>query len=391
MYGCDEDELDSFVPQSPGILFSEAEETREAAKDVSVSNPFFMAKLNACARKANVTQQGNKQLLTPARQESSPARKESDADAPLSSPHTSQPHSERLSTTPKPKEASAAGHQQAFRLPVQDERNAWFDIASLQKSAPHSTRKNRSYAPFPDTQSLVPRGELGDLLDDPRPLSPARKNRDIRAFMTPGQTPNTAGPLDHTSRHPTPHDENVTPAPRQRPARLPAGFVRASVLDLEGPAYEERAPNAAVPDDEDSAPAPAPAPASRRRRTTDWGPKRAHRTRSVPLPLDRVPSYAHMQNVILRISDASTGTVQRAIRGIEARGTFVGWNEPALDAYDTFAYAISDDEMDAWTKRLGGLLATWYPEGEPVGGLGELVRTAFAGSDALQSSTGSNR
>lgn len=488
MYGCDEDELDSFVPQSPGILFSEAEETREAAKDVSVSNPFFMAKLNACARKANVTQQGNKQLLTPARQESSPARKESDADAPLSSPvqaanptsrspfltprasspvvqssgqggfnplnrivgHSNSPtpelmihphayaedatsmesaprrrevlldsqmhasltsssdamfvdQTELTAGTPlnripnvSPQRRSPRKHQQRainkpFVSPVQDERNAWFDIASLQKSAPHSTRKNRSYAPFPDTQSLVPRGELGDLLDDPRPLSPARKNRDIRAFMTPGQTPNTAGPLDHTSRHPTPHDENVTPAPRQRPARLPAGFVRASVLDLEGPAYEERAPNAAVPDDEDSAPAPAPAPASRRRRTTDWGPKRAHRTRSVPLPLDRVPSYAHMQNVILRISDASTGTVQRAIRGIEARGTFVGWNEPALDAYDTFAYAISDDEMDAWTKRLGGLLATWYPEGEPVGGLGELVRTAFAGSDALQSSTGSNR
>ena len=292
----------------------------------------------------------------------------------------------------------------------------WFD--HLEDEGRLRPKQKRPYQPR-DSEGLVRQGELGDLVDDPRPLTPPRRNRDIRDFVgsvdltgadsassfiesrnygqgNRGRSVGEETPLGSGVAH-----ENASPSKGVLGAR---GFIPASELAAmearfgplnkntvqappkrrktgEGRALREISGNGTVTIEDGVVDGVRPVTsnrmASKRRRTTDDSTSKTHRTKPSRLPLERVPAGQRMHNVDIKIP-TSVREISRWAGKVDEERSLVGWNEPALDTYDAFATMPNAIEVQSLAAKLHELLINRVSDGEMVQDLGVLVGDAFA-------------
>jgi DNA mismatch repair protein MutL len=488
MYGCDEEDLDTMDARpSTGHTEADFEELRHAQKDVNVSNPWVMAKLNASNKQVGTASSGpaksasqqershqlNKDttafnldsvaLPTPrassptnpatpfhpsdhvpevrlahdgrVNRSSSPSRNNftpvqaiigagaletpspSQQRAPRAynygvTPQTIGPQSTPLSAIPqaRPRGRATAKNKtpvnKPFVSPLPDDGPArekvWFD--HLEGIEERGRARPRRRQMEPSSAGLVQQGEMDE---SSRPLTPPRRNRDIREFVASvdvtGDDTSPAIPdvlarnAPHSRRSvqtgesPIDQDENI---PNNYGALSGRGFVPASELAaLEahiGSAAKQMAPppkrrktgqgvlrqisgNAPpVTEEPETDQEYRPETASRRHSSA-----KLTRTKSSRLPLERIPAGKGTQNLVVKLNITSSNIAQTA-QDIDTGYSLLGWNEPAIDAYDIFAEERSKDEVQAMAEKLRELLINRVSDGDMVQDLGQLVDAALS-------------
>lgn len=282
----------------------------------------------------------------------------------------------------------------------QREERVWFDhLEDEQHQRPRANRRRPYHVCNKD--GLITQGELGDLVEGPRPLTPPRRNRDMRDFVTlvePGTDENAASLIqsrndpmqdDLCGRTDTDelktagegNEENVAP-----PTGLLSdqGFVPASkLLQLKShlPAKYQGSPpktkrcrttesralattsaNLTVPAKEaegDYQLPPHGRTVSSHRRTTDG--TKSRRTKSSLLPLERTPAAQRTHHLAISVS-----TSLRDIELIAAR-----------DSGSGFAAMLEGESMRQLVDHLHGLVVDRVSDEEMVQDLHVLVRDAF--------------
>ena len=314
-----------------------------------------------------------------------------------------------------------------YKTPLKDQPapyRVWFDHLEgigqrRSPKRPYEAREN---------DGLEVQGELGDLVDDSRPLTPPRRNRDMRDFfirqdrhddesladlMESRNYPRerqdqSLGRTAEASSHAVMEDANEDHG--QRNGILGGtGFVPASELtaienrfgpqkpDTSRPAkrrktnevrvLREISGNAPAQDEANDEEYPANANAGAapiRRRTTEGNPVNSRRRKSSRLPLERVPNGQATHNLRLdlptdmrKVSDMTTK--------IDKHCSLLGWNEHALNSHNGFATTCDAAAMKDLTTKLQEVLTHYYPESEMVHDLGVMVHGAFAAhSQAMQ-------
>jgi hypothetical protein len=101
------------------------------------------------------------------------------------------------------------------------------------------------------------------------------------------------------------------------------------------------------------------------------------RTKSSRLPLERIPAGKGTQNLILKLNITPTD-IARTAQDMDPGYSLLGWNEPAVDAYDVFAEERSKDEVQAMAGKLHELLINRVSDGDMVQDLGQLVDAALS-------------
>lgn len=278
---------------------------------------------------------------------------------------------------------------------IPKERDAWFNIPEMhQPQRPkRNVRPAYSYASWPPEYI---RHELGNLTEPAQLLSPPKRNRDIRAFM--GQRNQAALQHESVSGSGTTtvsDQEDMLLQPSRHPCTRPGSraFVPASELDLDATGIENRTPvqskplrrrsddrpplietsgNPKVGDQESHDQGPP-----KRRCTTAGGPQKTQRTKSSQWPLESVPPYVHMHDVV-STSVLTVQDLERTQEELIQQGGLLDWNEPALQPFDTFAMTTNDAEMARWITRLHDALTRHFPDLEMVLDLGNVVREALA-------------
>jgi len=489
MYGCDEEDLETMDARpSTGRTEADFEELRHAQKDVNVSNPWVMAKLNASNKQIHTARPGqatsvvhegtgrqldqdssafaSDSLTLPTPRPSSPTnpampfhpsdhvpdvrlahdgrvvRSSSSSPDRLNStptlantragtlvtpspsqqrpppaynygltPQTSEPQGTPLSAIPQARPRGRAMAQnktqvnQPFVSPLPDGGSArekvWFDHLEgiEERGRPRPRRRQNEVS----SAGLVQQGET----DEPsRPLTPPRANRDIREFVASvdltGDEASPATP-DALARNvpqsrrsvqagesPIDQDENT---PNNYGALSGRGFIPASELAaLEahlGSASKQMAPppkrrktgqgvlrqisgNAPPVVEEPEADQDyRPETATRRRSST-----RLPRTKSSRLPLERIPAGKATHNLLVKMN-ITFSDISRTTQDMDASYSLLGWNEPAIDAYDIFAKERSKYEVQAMADKLHELLINRVSDGEMVQDLGQLVNAAL--------------
>jgi DNA mismatch repair protein MutL len=490
MYGCDEEDLVTMDARpSTGRTEADFEELRHAQKDVNVSNPWVMAKLNASNRQndnprsgqaTSVSQEAvslhsskdatalrlnslgpptphassptspampfhpsdhvpNLRLAHDGRviESSSPSRDRSNftpiqantAAGTLVTPSPSQqrpvpaynygvtPQIEGLQGTPlsaipqvKPRGRAMAQNKtqvnKPFVSPLPDgvpaREKVWFD--HLEGIEERGRQRPRRMAKETSSAGLVQQGEMDD---SSRLLTPPRRNRDIREFvasvdltgdqispalpdMSTRNRPSSRRSVQ-TGESPIDQDENI---PNNYGALSGRGFVPASELAaLEahiGSAAKPMAPppkrrktgqgvlrqisgNAPPAIEESEAEQEyRPETASRRRSSA-----KLQRTKSSQLPLERIPAGKGTQNLVMRL-DITPEHMALKGQDLDPSYSLLGWNEPAIDAYDVFAEERNQDEVRAMGDKLHELLINRVSDGEMVQDLGKLVDAALS-------------
>ncbi|KAK3113286.1 hypothetical protein LTR53_009570 [Teratosphaeriaceae sp. CCFEE 6253] len=495
MYGCDEEDVDLMDRRPPiGRTEADFEELRQAGKDVTLSNPFVLAKMNTLLKPSNSAKVGEREpgalperylddrmeaqgLPTP--RPSSPVRHAHDFHPSDHVPDirlarngrvigvqalpAPRLHQERPPPASSPDQTSSAGHSIArdppaynillagqdqgssastplFAIPIAGQRprrnmprqspqtpfnrpfvspvmdgppqeQVWFD--HLEGGQRTRQKQKRQYQP---NNNLVRQGELDDA-DDPRPLTPPRRNRDIHDFVSSVDL--TGADLAASSVHPErrayvqagrprslslPRSgegrENESPAKGVSTARgfMPASELVALEAGLGTTMQNDGAPSskrrkasrgralrelsANVPtteradDGEEEVEVTGGRPASRPRTGEKQG-RRVTRTKSSRLPLERIPKGQGTHNLELTLT-TSEAEVSRWAGKIDEDASLLGWNQPSLDAYCAFAPAPDTAGMETMATKLHELLIDRVSDGEMVQDLGELVRRAFA-------------
>jgi DNA mismatch repair protein MutL len=508
MYGCDEEDLDLMDARPPtGRTDADLEELRQARRDVNLSNPWVIAKLNAPLKGRTPAQDDNHAVAMQVRgsevsNRSSAAisRPVIDLDAPgLPTPRPSSPSPLRSSFHPfnhvpdtriardgrligsqalPPPEMQIAprspqptafegdfSEQQLRRAPIYDytlssqapehsdglslrdipnaptrrryaadRQQAGFDNnppfrspLGDQKQAGRAYRVSKRAGRKPlrpprDTAGLVVQGELGDLQDLPRPLTPPMRNRDMRDFVTSLDLTadesaaslvesrncpqmRRARSVDNVvGRDTQNNEENLHPSAIMLGGR---GFIPASELaaleahirpiDNNGPrtvkrrktgedcALREINPNVADArrlGDDERQPKIGERAASRRRSTT--GGNRMQRIKSAHLPLERTPVGHAVQNIVLPVSISGRAIAQLAGK-IDEECSIARWDQPATDVYAGFAVAPTATTLQNLTIKLHRLLVHRVSVGEMMQDLQSLVRSAFDARDEASS------
>nr|OQO25173.1 hypothetical protein B0A51_06107 [Rachicladosporium sp. CCFEE 5018] len=508
MYGCDEEDLDAL--EGPSIAMqddAELAENRAIEKNVTVSNPWVLAKMHARPTQRQVdssvggiaqaspssssTTHGNDAVVD----DPEPRPPQSADIIGLLTPRASSPRPARqpfhpsgfvpdirfandgrlISSEPSDTERNVAGSSPTRRqmTPVSSQFGGTFrpintatsnmvqhdrdiPLAQIPQARPRgrapqargvvnrpfvaptavgppkervwfehlddieNTRPRRSRRPH-GTQhqhKLVAQGELGDLIDDPQPLSRAAQNRDIRDFvdtvtLTEGHDAatvrghdNRALQMSRRSNGVTEPSEGLTAAMGQSENASQAygalsgrGFMPASELaTLEAlgfakingqqPTAKRRktaeralrptsgnAPPNLVPVDEneDEYEPVRPRTKSGRRRSSIKQP----RTKSSNLPLERTPAGRRTYDLALT-SSISLQDIVVAQRRCETEHTLLDWSRSAVDLEDTFATIESHDEIAQLGRKVRELLINCVNDGDMVQDLGELIGTAFS-------------
>ncbi|GAB7334025.1 hypothetical protein MBLNU13_g06118t1 [Cladosporium sp. NU13] len=489
MYGCDEEDLETMDARpSTGRTEADFEELRHAQKDVNVSNPRVMAKLNASNKQVDTARLGqatpashegtgrqldknssasvNDALALPTPRPSSPtspampfhpsdhvsdvrlehdgrvvgssspsrdrlnftpihANAESGAlETPSPSqqrwppaynygltPQTSELQGTPLSAIPQARPRgrgmtqSKAQANKPFVSPPPDGGSArekvWFDhLEGIEERGRPRPRRRQNES---SSAGLVQQGVMDE---SNGALTPPRRNRDIREFVASVDlTGDEASPTmpDMSARDrprsrrsvqagESPADQNEN-TPNNYGALSGRGFVPASELAaLEahiGSAFKPMAPppkrrktgQGVLRQISGNAP-PAmeepetdqefrPETASLRRSST-----KLTRTKSSRLPLERIPAGKATQNLVVKLS-ITPSDIMRTAENMDAGYSLLGWNEPAIDAYDVFAEERSIDEVQAMADKLHELLIKRVSGGEMVLDLGHLVDAAL--------------
>lgn len=301
-----------------------------------------------------------------------------------------------------------------FRPPINDQplrEKVWFDHL---ENADRPRVAKRPYQPR-HNDGLVVQGELGELVDAPRPLTPPRRNRDVREYFTPAQESDISitdvidarqFPQQTRTRRldepdaPMLHDgENDDPT---RAARIYAGFIPASELTAIEDGFNSpkldtlRAPkrrktrerqvlrqisgNAPVEDEtagETRGAIPFSPDEPTRPLTAERIPGKTRRRKSSRLPLERVPKGQGTHNLVVNLSN-TIEQISSISGNIDKTTVLLQWNEPAIDPCDGFSTMFEDAAIEAITAKLHELLTAHIPGGEMVQDLGVVVRDAFA-------------
>jgi DNA mismatch repair protein MutL len=280
----------------------------------------------------------------------------------------------------------------------------WFDhLEGIEERGRQRPRRRQNEA---SSAGLVQQGEMEEL---GRPLTPPRRNRDIRDFVASVDlTGDDAAPRmpDAPARNnprndrsiavgqsPVDQDEN---APNNYGALSGRGFVPASELvALEAhigsgakpmaPPPKRRktgqgvlrqisgnAPPVVEETEVEADPEYRPDTTSRRRSSA-----KVQRTKSSRLPLERIPAGKGPQNLVVKLSLTASDISLKA-RCLDTNYSLLGWNEPAIDAYDVFAEERSKEEVQAMSDKLHELLINRVSDGEMVDDLGKLVQDALS-------------
>jgi hypothetical protein len=222
--------------------------------------------------------------------------------------------------------------------------------------------------------NLVVQGELGDLVDDGRILTPPQRNRDIRDFVDRDMSGGVGNFIER--RNFSRAEINVSrDADEEQLPTAPAlqGFVRASELDILDEEAElpekpqERAskrrktadrqalqelsantdPATIVEDEEEYRPAASTRALSRRRSS------KSGRSKSSRLPLERTPAGKRVHDLAVDVV-IDTDELARLAGQIDGR-SLLGYNEPSINADDgTFTDLLSN--LDGLTTKLHRLL-----------------------------------
>jgi len=337
-------------------------------------------------------------------QQQSPQRLHNMENAFSSSPMISQPlntiasdiskiQGTPLSMIPKvtPKHSSPRKNAQGrfinkpFVPPVPKERDAWFDIPQARRSqqfkrTPKQGAGSQTFVPYQEEQ-------LGDNVLPGRRLTPPSQNTDIRAFMG-GQSASREPPRMQAMT--TDQALSVVASPEQQP--LPQGFILVSRVNVDDLEQENRILKDAGPRTRrtksgrrvlSSTTGNATTVPETPEPITEQPSKRPQRTKSSMLPLERIPTNAHMQNVNIKPAVTRNG-IERSMSMLDKARTFIGWNEPALAPFDGF----EDNNkrlLSDWTLKLELLLRKKWPDGEVIGDIGRALEQAIPRDEDAES------
>ncbi|KAK0367094.1 hypothetical protein LTR91_008623 [Friedmanniomyces endolithicus] len=320
-----------------------------------------------------------------------------------------------------PKRIAQTSFNRPFVSPLVDgppKEKVWFDHLDRSSSRKDSKWQHRQRE---DDGSLVRQGELGDLMDDPRPLTPPRRNRDIRnyvALVDPTAVDSASSFVERRNyAHERPASrshsiEGIESAGQATGFISARGFMPASELMATEDAFSSpekttarpakrratrernvlrelsaNVPTTVQPDDDDGDQAPVGSPppsrsrpASRRRRTTDNSTGKVRRRKSSRLPLERIPKGQGLHDVEATLM-TSVSEVSRLAGKMDEEATFLEWTQPAVDAYDAFAITPNTMEVEVMAERLRELLVNHVPDGEMVQDLTKLVRDSVSARD----------
>ncbi|KAM0712345.1 hypothetical protein Q7P37_011440 [Cladosporium fusiforme] len=278
----------------------------------------------------------------------------------------------------------------------------WFDhLEGIEERGPQRPRRRNDAS---DSTGLMHRHDMGD---SQRPLTPPSRNRDIREFVASvdqmGETASpdlasnelaelTSTPVNRTSGRPgAPQDEN---APNNYGAISGRGCVPASELaalearigsiakpvahppkrlksgDRALRQISGNAPPAVEEPDDDQEYRPQ---TKNRRRSS----AKVNRTKSSRLPLERTPAGQGTHALVTGLSITSADVATQG-RAIQVEDSIIGWNEPAVEAYDAFAEEQGPEEVAAMSSKIHELLINRITDGEMVQDLGLLVQNALA-------------
>lgn len=452
MYGCDEEDLELLRAQ-PTTDFDEADpgELHQARHDITISNPWITAKMNAPTRRSQVIDDdlpprhapaaimssspikarpqvdaNSGMLLTPRPSSPSPpitddvagrmtcllsggrARCRSPSLPPpqmyaqvnSSSPNMSDrlidgtssaqereqqlPHgrhtadgsapaaglslqeipdaSVRPRARPKKQQISSNVNKPFAPPTMQRPEKVWFDhLEDVERTRAYRTPRQSQNAVANNSshRGLVVQGELGDLTEEPRPLTPPRRNRDIREFVGSGSSqsrPPVQAPrqlVDRGRDFENSGPETLDLVEDVAPHRPQAGFVTASkFMELEeSPAQDDepvrRPPkrrktserralqelSASAPllntgngpsEDEEYRP-----DASNRATSKRKASRKLSRRETLKLPLEKTPAGQGTHTLAFTLS-TSAQDIAAAAGNFDKQSTFIGFNEPAL-------------------------------------------------------------
>lgn len=485
MYGCDEEDVDVFDDRpSDGGMEAELDELRQIKKNINLSNPWTMAKLNSSRRDSAMDAGASSKIHIPPATRSNvnaavyPTPRASSQTPPQSSElegsgilsgdlsgndgraiHPFEPprllrhqqlqlpsytkhgirsmsppirpttHDHTLSSqfesagTPLSAIPVAGRHIMRKELrplrqnnkplhlsrPEQPEREkVWFDHLETFEKRFTSRRKNKPTS----TTGLVTQDELGELLHDPRPLTPPRRNRDMRDFVTSIehqshdphwttlQSTHSAiptAPFETRPRSAQPSDqrnESQTPFEDIRGIISASGLVTLEALmqnhnnHLHQPLKRRRtgddhalrhvSNNVRRGGGDDDASCLAEIggqTASKRRKSADS--KIASRRKSSRLPLEHTPAGQRTYALVLKVQTCEGSIATRAVN-YGRSNPLLSWHEPSIVHHDTFA-TIKDPRL---VSRLGSdlkhLIINRISDGEMVQDLSQLVQAALA-------------
>lgn len=391
MYGFDEEDVSINVENQPQTANEEPNEQEEAPRDISVSNPWTIARMNAPFRArppnfaASITQspqpttQGASTMTS-----SSPTTRPT--QRPFRPPLLSKPESSSPSQ-PRPQ-----GLNESLRAEIFGRRQRNNDTGSGDL---------RSYEEGSNPRELrVPRGNV-----DVAERSESRQGLRLGQTVIPFAPPVVRQPRERQQGGFTPingfqtqpYDDMQTPRPARHADESFGTVAGANDEDVRQmftaprPISTTRAVSASpIPPRSSTDVAGNPLggvqcldPAihlqrltptntaegqSRRRRIASGpdGGTRLYRTRSVGLPLERVPANAHIQNVILKL------TVWPPNWKLPLPSEL-----PPVIYPSTFSVATGPAEIAKWTARVSHLLTKQYPGAEVVGHLNEILQAAI--------------
>lgn len=494
MYGCDEEDL-GVLDQRTSTSHSGADfaELRRSKGDVTASNPWIAAKLNASVRRPMPVAEDqtylrnrsiNAELMTPVTS-SSPLKQSTIASAALPTPRPSSPspaHHDgfhpsdhipdiRLardgrvigsSALPRPEpytpmssastyrhpeynyattsddsrgtpleaipDISSKRRRNPRRGPYQGQTNrpfvtpmtdpssrekVWFDHLQGADGPRAPSTKRRKNA-FNDHAGLVVQGELGDLVEDPRPMTPPLRNRDIRDFVGREVDASVGSIIAHDNRT---RAESALRVPRSEREVLDLSgddaadgrphqtldFVPASEIlglsermgsqdqmfkrvlkrrknserralqevDLNAVSHEPSKERTTF-DEEEYQPAAGKRMRSRRKSSSKLG-----RTKSSKLPLERIPPGKGTHDLAVTCSTSSQN-ISRMTEKPHIANALLGFNEPALPMADGMDSASS--HLLSLAASLHGLLVSAGGDVDSPGlaALLSEVKTAFA-------------
>lgn len=466
MYGCDEEDLyllDAEPPEDRSL--ANLEELRQANKDVTVSNPWVLAKFNSSTRPTQVeqlpeTHDSEANVLSSPPKRNRPILDDEEAMLPTPRPSSPSPPVQNFQTwnavpdlqlarngnfvgqarlpapqmySPMPSsDVPAPGDlrmrpedrrpaynyglsPQAADFPAGTPLDAITDLSVRPRRSPRKqdqpSRVNKPFVsplkdqpprervwfdhlegierrprPGPRTQNndhgMVTQGELGDLTEDGRPLTPPRRNRDIRDFVG-GRNADSISSLIESRNYPRGpnRDQNADQENQieeldlshDEPSSRPPGFVRASDVACMNEEYSSPEKQSAAPRkrrktserpalqdlstntpraqeaEEDQEYRPATSRALSCRRSSH----KVGRTKSSRLPLERTPAGQGTQNLVLPTTVSTRGISQLAGK-IDEERSLIDYDAPAIDLADVFI--SNPPDLQTLTNDLHDLL-----------------------------------
>ncbi|KAK3063280.1 hypothetical protein LTS18_001685, partial [Coniosporium uncinatum] len=113
------------------------------------------------------------------------------------------------------------------------------------------------------------------------------------------------------------------------------------------------------------------APPPRRRRTIDG----LHRTKSALLPLERVPAGYHLQDTVLHCTTTAE-QIKASLRRLDTVSNYVGWNTDPCVAYNGLEVQYRREQVQAWAARLVSIMKQRDLNFEPSEDFEDVVTTA---------------